>query len=87
MLSQDERIFCHELISLRLARYGYDVYSFTPIGEGESFSVKIMSLATGRRDISLIVFEDAVWKTYQDGELAEAITLNLDDALRHIRAA
>jgi len=83
---QDAEKFCHVLISNRVARYGYDVYRFDPSPYGCFYKLDLTSLEQRKRNLCLAVFEDVVQKTSEDGELAEPITRNLDDALRHLRA-
>jgi hypothetical protein len=85
MWADDATVTCHVLVQGRVAQYRYDVQRFDPSADGEFYKVVLTSLEHCRRDIYLTVFWDAVRKTYEDGRLAEAITLNIDDALRHFR--
>jgi hypothetical protein len=85
MWLDDAKVTCHGLVRDGVAQYRYDVQSFDPSADGEFYKVVLTSPERGRRDIYLTVFWDAVRKTYEDGRLAEAITLNVDDALRHLR--
>lgn len=87
MWADDAKSLTEKLVRGRAARYQYDVHRFERSADGEFYRVELMSPEHGKRDIYLTVFWDAVRRTYQDGELARAITLNLDDAVRHIRGS
>lgn len=85
MWADDAKSFTEKLVRGRAARYQYDVHRFERSADGEFYRVELTSPEHGKRDIYLTLFWDAVRGTYQDRDLARAITLNLDDALRHIR--
>ena len=87
MWTDDAKSFTEKLVRGRAVRYQYDVHKFERSADGEFYRVELTSPEHGKRDIYLTVFWDAVRKTYQDGELARAIALNLDDALSHIRGS
>ena len=85
MLTRSDILLCQQLISARVAQYGYDVYRFDAHANGTSYGVELTSLAQGKRTVLLTVFENTLAETVREGKLAEAITLNIDNEFRGVR--
>jgi hypothetical protein len=85
MLTRSDILFCQQLISARVAQYGYDVYRFDAHADGTSYGVELTSPAQGKRTVLLTVFENTLAETVREGRLAEAITLNIDNEFRGVR--
>jgi hypothetical protein len=82
---RDVILFCRNQISARIALYGYDVDTMVPNRVGTSYNLGLTSPEVGKRTLRLDVSADDLMETYQEGELALAITRDIRDAFRHFR--